>query len=220
MAKLLRATLAPPRVMITDKLRSYGAALARMGLRVDHCQHKGLNDRAENSQQPTRRRERIMKRFKSARPRQWFVVIREAYVHGVSTRSVDDLVRAKGGTASLEPGVAPVPGDRRPRQSLPRSPSRRRLTLRLARRVFMQLMDVGRHRAPIARFQRGRSSMLPLTSLEVCRQENPARRQILMLKIAAICRLRRRGGICRRSISHCAVPIRRAKGRRCISPEH
>ena len=33
---------------------------------VEHRQHKGLNDRAENSHQPTRRRERIMKRFKSA----------------------------------------------------------------------------------------------------------------------------------------------------------
>jgi putative transposase len=42
MAKLLRAAVAPPRVMITDKLRSYGAALAKMGLRIDHRQHKGL----------------------------------------------------------------------------------------------------------------------------------------------------------------------------------
>jgi hypothetical protein len=54
------------RVMITDKLRSYGAARAKMGLFVEHRQQKGLNNRAENSHQPTRRRERIMKRFKSA----------------------------------------------------------------------------------------------------------------------------------------------------------
>ena len=53
--------------MITDKLRSYGAARAKMGLAVEHRQHKGLNNRAENSHQPTRRREQIMKRFKSAR---------------------------------------------------------------------------------------------------------------------------------------------------------
>ena len=66
MTKLLKAAITPPRVMITDKLRSYGAARAKMGLRVDHRQHKGLNNRAENSHQPTRRRERIMKRFKSA----------------------------------------------------------------------------------------------------------------------------------------------------------
>ena len=66
MSKLLKAAVKPPRVMITDKLRSYGAARAKMGIRVEHRQHKGLNNRAENSHQPTRRRERIMKRFKSA----------------------------------------------------------------------------------------------------------------------------------------------------------
>ena len=47
--------------MITDKLGSYGAARKDMGLKFEHRQHKGLNNRAENSHQPTRRRERIMK---------------------------------------------------------------------------------------------------------------------------------------------------------------
>ena len=68
MKRLLKSAIIPPRVMITDKLRSYGAARAKMGLQVEHRQHKGLNNRAENSHQPTRRRERIMKRFKSAPP--------------------------------------------------------------------------------------------------------------------------------------------------------
>ena len=40
---------------------------------VEHRQHKGLNNRAENSHQPTRRRERIMKRFKSRRQVQRFL---------------------------------------------------------------------------------------------------------------------------------------------------
>jgi putative transposase len=40
---------------------------------VEHRQHKGLNHRAENSHQPTRRRERIMKRFKSAGQAQRFL---------------------------------------------------------------------------------------------------------------------------------------------------
>ncbi len=40
---------------------------------VEHRQHKGLNNRAENSHQPTRRRERQMKRFKSARHAQRFL---------------------------------------------------------------------------------------------------------------------------------------------------
>jgi putative transposase len=52
MTKLLKAAVTPPRVMITDKLKSYGAALDKIGLRVDHRQHKGLNNRAENSHQP------------------------------------------------------------------------------------------------------------------------------------------------------------------------
>ena len=42
MRKLLKAAVTPPRVMITDKLRSYGAARVKMGLRVEHRQHKGL----------------------------------------------------------------------------------------------------------------------------------------------------------------------------------
>ena len=73
MKRLLKSAIIPPRVMITDKLRSYGAARAKMGLQVEHRQHKGLNNRAENSHQPTRRRERIMKRFKSARQAQRFL---------------------------------------------------------------------------------------------------------------------------------------------------
>jgi DDE domain len=58
--------------MITDKLASYGAAKREIMPGVEHRQHKGLNNRAENSHQPTRRRERIMKRFKSAGQAQRF----------------------------------------------------------------------------------------------------------------------------------------------------
>ena len=77
MSKFLKCTVTPPRVMITDKLRSYGAARAKMGLHVEHRQHKGLNNRAENSHQPTRRRERIMKRFKSAYQAQRFLSVHD-----------------------------------------------------------------------------------------------------------------------------------------------
>jgi putative transposase len=52
-----------PRVMITDKLASYAVAKRVVMPGVEHRQHKSLNNRAENSHQPTRRRERIMKRF-------------------------------------------------------------------------------------------------------------------------------------------------------------
>jgi putative transposase len=44
---------------------------------VEHRQHKGLNNRAENSHQPTRRRERIMKRFKSAGHAQRFLSVHD-----------------------------------------------------------------------------------------------------------------------------------------------
>jgi len=77
MTKLLKAARTSPRVMITDQLRSYAAARAKMGLRVEHRQHKGLNNRAENSHQPTRRRERIMQRFKSARQAQRFLSVHD-----------------------------------------------------------------------------------------------------------------------------------------------
>src|SRR4051812_16156260 len=59
--------------MITDKLRSYGAAKREIMPGVEHRQHKGLNNQAENSHQPTRRRERQMKRFKSTRQAQRFL---------------------------------------------------------------------------------------------------------------------------------------------------
>ena len=67
MRKLLKKYAMAPRVMITDKLRSYAAAKRDLRCGAEHRQHKGLNNRAENSHQPTRRRERIMKRFKTAR---------------------------------------------------------------------------------------------------------------------------------------------------------
>ena len=68
--KLLKRQCRTPRVMITDKLPSYGAAKREMMPGVEHRRHKGINNRAENSHQPTRRRERQMKRFKSPRQAQ------------------------------------------------------------------------------------------------------------------------------------------------------
>ena len=73
MRKLLKIQGSAPRVMITDKLRSYSAAKAELMLGVEHRSHKGLNNRAENSHLPVRRRERRMMRFKSARQCRRFV---------------------------------------------------------------------------------------------------------------------------------------------------
>ena len=75
--KLLKKQMRAPRVMITDKLQSYGAAKRDLKLAGEHRQHKGLNNRAENSHQPTRRRERQMKRFKSAGQVQRFLSIHD-----------------------------------------------------------------------------------------------------------------------------------------------
>jgi putative transposase len=72
---LVKKSAMAPRVMITDKLRSYGVARREMGVGIEHRQHKGLNNRAENSHQPTRRCERKVKRFKSARQAQRFLSI-------------------------------------------------------------------------------------------------------------------------------------------------
>ena len=71
--KLLKKQRRSPRVLITDKLASYGAAKGEVMPSVEHRKHKGLNNRAENSHQPTRRRERQMKRFKSAGQAQRFL---------------------------------------------------------------------------------------------------------------------------------------------------
>ncbi len=75
--KLLKKQGVAPRVMITDKLASYAAAKREVMPGVEHRQHKGLNNRAENSHQPTRRRERIMKRFKSAAQAQRFLSVHD-----------------------------------------------------------------------------------------------------------------------------------------------
>lgn len=75
MRKLLKSQGATPRVMVTDKLRSYAAAQAELMPGVEHRSHKGLNNRAENSHLPLRRRERRLMRFKSARQCQRFVSV-------------------------------------------------------------------------------------------------------------------------------------------------
>jgi len=73
LCKLLKRQCRAPRVMVTDKLASYGAAKREVMPSVEHRRHKGLNNRAENSHQPTRQRERQIKRFKSAGQAQRFL---------------------------------------------------------------------------------------------------------------------------------------------------
>ncbi len=71
--KLLKGLQYVPQVIVTDKLRSYAVAKREILPGVEHRQSRYLNNRAEVSHQPTRRRERQMQRFKSARHAQRFL---------------------------------------------------------------------------------------------------------------------------------------------------
>ena len=78
MRKLLRKQGFAPEIIVTDKLRSYGAAREQLRLRACHEQGLRKNDRAENSHQPVRRRERKMQRFKSSGSAQRFLSVHAA----------------------------------------------------------------------------------------------------------------------------------------------
>lgn len=71
--KLLKGLQYVPRVIITDTLASYAAAKKEILQSVEHRQHKGLNNCTERSHQPTRQRERTMRRFKSPGQAQRFL---------------------------------------------------------------------------------------------------------------------------------------------------
>ena len=70
-----------PGVIVTDKLRSYGVAKRHLLPDVEHRQSRYLNNRAENSHRPTRRRERQMQRFKSPEQAQDFLSA-HAFIRG------------------------------------------------------------------------------------------------------------------------------------------
>src|SRR5713101_5361502 len=73
--RLLKGLRYVPRVIITDKLKSYHAAKQELMPSVEHLQHKYQNNRAENSHQPTSLRERVMRRFKSPGHAQRFLSV-------------------------------------------------------------------------------------------------------------------------------------------------
>lgn len=75
--QILKGLQYVPRVIISDKLPSYAAAKKDVLPGVEHRQHKGLNNRAENSHQPTRQQEKQMRKFKSPKQAQQFL-----FLHG------------------------------------------------------------------------------------------------------------------------------------------
>jgi putative transposase len=76
--KLLKSQGSPPWQLVTDKLKSYGAAQRCIMPSVNHITARYANNLAEVSHQPTRQRERQMRRFKSAGQAQRFLS-----VHGI-----------------------------------------------------------------------------------------------------------------------------------------
>ncbi len=87
--KLLRRQGFVPTVIVTDKLRSYGAARREIGCSGLHEQGLRANNRAENSHQPLRRRERKMQGFKSIKSAQRFVSVHAAVYNTSDVRRID-----------------------------------------------------------------------------------------------------------------------------------
>src|SRR5271166_1729583 len=87
MRKLLRKYAAVPERLVTDDLRSYGAAVRDLGIERHHECGRWKNNRPENSHQPTQRRERKMQRFKSPGSAQKFHSTHAAEQHDARSRS-------------------------------------------------------------------------------------------------------------------------------------
>jgi putative transposase len=91
LTRLLQKQGMRPKRIITDKLHSYSAARQQTMPKVEHRSHKGLNNRAENSHVPLRKREPIMQRFRSVGAPQRFVsifsAIRDLFVPPSAKRS-------------------------------------------------------------------------------------------------------------------------------------
>ena len=100
--KLLKGLKYVPRAIVTDKLQSYVAARREVMPGVEHRKGGRLNNRAENSHQSTRERERRMKRFKSMRQAQRFLSVHAAQA-SVWTRRTS-ASRASG-SIGIEPST-------------------------------------------------------------------------------------------------------------------
>ncbi|MCO5965109.1 IS6 family transposase [Sinorhizobium meliloti] len=91
LTRLLKKQGVAPKRIITDKLRSYGAARRQVLPDIEHRSHKGLNNRAENSHVPLRKRERMMQGFRSPGSLQRFIstfsAVRILFVSPHSKRS-------------------------------------------------------------------------------------------------------------------------------------
>src|SRR4029077_12700519 len=89
-----------PKVIVTDKLRSYGAALREIGFSGLHKQGLRANNRAENSHQPLRRRERKMQGFKSAKSAQCFVSVHAVVYNTFNVQRISRRIHRQFRTAA------------------------------------------------------------------------------------------------------------------------
>jgi putative transposase len=90
-----------PEVLVTDRLRSYGAALREMGTRFQQETGRCLNNRAENSHLPFRRRERAMLRFRRMRNLQKFASVHASvYNHFNQERGLSSRNKFKANRAA------------------------------------------------------------------------------------------------------------------------
>ncbi|KEA03281.1 IS6 family transposase [Agrobacterium rhizogenes] len=91
LVRLLKKQSLSPKRIVSDKLRPYGAARRNVMPGVEHRSHKGLNNRAENSHAPLRKRERMMQGFRSVGGLQRFIsvfsAIRNLFVPAHQKRS-------------------------------------------------------------------------------------------------------------------------------------
>ena len=100
MRQLLKKQGWPPTRITTDKLRSYHVAIRTLGLTAQHIDDRRANNRAENSHQPVRRRERKQQRFKSPGSAQRFLNIQAAKSRAPSnTTLIWPLLKPQGHSA-------------------------------------------------------------------------------------------------------------------------
>ena len=114
MRKLLKKYGFAPDKLVTDELRSYGAAASELGITKRHERGRWRNNRAENSHQPTRRRERKMQGFKSVGSAQRFLSVHAAAYNTFNVqRHLTELRRIFGDgvnqAADLVSGATSIP---------------------------------------------------------------------------------------------------------------